>query len=377
MRPRVIGKFDETGEWSLPHSDWLLPAAGELTPAMIARVIAARIARFHTSDRIKARLAFLEAKEAALAKPRAVDRTRAALLLRLPPQHLDQGARRLKAIAGIGCHYMATWLSPESTQFFCQMGGEGVPWVGQAPFTGTKHVFANLGDGTYMHSGILAIRAAVAAKVNITYKILYNDAVAMTGGQPHDGTLSVPIIAAQLPPRASTTSSSSTTAPPRLRPGRPAARRADPPPRRARRGAARTAPGAGVTALIYDQTCAAEKRRRRKRGKFPDPATRVVINDLVCEGCGDCSNKSNCMSVASVETEFGRKRTIDQSSCNKDYSCVKGLLPELRHRRRWQAAQGQGRWRAGRCVRRTARASTAGHGRARAFSSPASAVPAW
>ena len=330
VRPRVIGKFDETGEWSLPHSDWLLPAAGELTPAMIARVIAARIARFHTSDRIKARLAFLEAKEAALAKPRLSIARVPHYCSGCPHNTSTKVPEGSKAIAGIGCHYMATWLSPESTQFFCQMGGEGVPWVGQAPFTGTKHVFANLGDGTYMHSGILAIRAAVAAKVNITYKILYNDAVAMTGGQPHDGTLSVPIIAAQLAAEGVhniivvNDGTARAYGPTDLPHGVPIRHRDE---LDAVQRELREVPG--VTALIYDQTCAAEKRRRRKRGKFPDPATRVVINDLVCEGCGDCSNKSNCMSVASVETEFGRKRTIDQSSCNKDYSCVKGFCPSF------------------------------------------------
>ena len=330
VRPRVIGKFDEKGEWALPHSDWLLPAANDLTPAMIARVIAARIARFYTSDRIKARLAFLEAKEAALARPRLS-------IARVPhycsgcPHNtstkVPQGSR---AIAGIGCHYMATWLSPETTQTFCQMGGEGVPWVGQAPFTKTAHVFANLGDGTYFHSGLLAIRASVAAKVNITYKILYNDAVAMTGGQPHDGSLTVPIISRQLAAEGVGHIVVVTDQPEKyagvsdLAPGVPVRHRDE---LDAVQRELREIPGA--TALIYDQTCAAEKRRRRKRGKFPDPALRVVINDLVCENCGDCSEKSNCLSVASVETEFGRKRTIDQSSCNKDFSCVKGFCPSF------------------------------------------------
>ena len=338
VRPRVIGKFDEKGEWASPaegwsitsQREWLLPAAGELTPAMIARVIASRIARFHTSDRIKARLAFIEAKEAALARPRLSIQRVPHYCSGCPHNSSTKVPEGSRAIAGIGCHYMATWLSPEHTQTFCQMGGEGVPWVGQAPFTRTPHVFANLGDGTYMHSGILAIRAAVAAKVNITYKILYNDAVAMTGGQPHDGTLSVPIIARQLlaegvgtvvvvndgTPRAYGPSDLPHGVGVRHRDELDAVQRE-----------LRTAPA--VTAIIYDQTCAAEKRRRRKRGTFPDPAKRVVINDLVCEGCGDCSDKSNCMSVGAVETEFGRKRFIDQSSCNKDYSCVNGFCPSF------------------------------------------------
>ncbi len=330
VRPRVIGKFDEKGEWSLPHAEWLLPAAGELTPAMIARAIAKRIARSYTSDRIKARLAFIEAKEAALAKPRPVIQRVPHYCSGCPHNTSTKVPEGSRAIAGIGCHYMATWLSPEHTQTFCQMGGEGVPWVGQSPFTKTPHVFANLGDGTYMHSGILAIRAAVAAKVNITYKILYNDAVAMTGGQPHDGTLSVPIIARQLLAEGvgSVVVVNDGTAraygPADLPHGVPIRHRDD---MDAIQKELRTAPG--VTAIIYDQTCAAEKRRRRKRGTFPDPATRVVINDHVCEGCGDCSDKSNCMSVGAVETEFGRKRTIDQSSCNKDFSCIKGFCPSF------------------------------------------------
>ncbi|MFN3983913.1 MAG: indolepyruvate ferredoxin oxidoreductase family protein [Rhodocyclaceae bacterium] len=330
VRPRVVGKFDEKGEWSLPHAEWLLPAAGELTPAMIARAIAARIARFHTSDKVKARLTFIEAKEAALAKPRDVIQRVPHYCSGCPHNTSTKVPEGSRAIAGIGCHYMATWLSPEHTQTFCQMGGEGVPWVGQAPFTTTPHVFANLGDGTYMHSGILAIRAAVAAKVNITYKILYNDAVAMTGGQPHDGTLSVPIIARQLAAEGVgnivvvNDGTARAYGPADLPHGVPIRHRDE---MDAVQRDMRSVPG--VTAIIYDQTCAAEKRRRRKRGKFPDPAMRVVINDLVCEGCGDCSDKSNCMSVTAVETEFGRKRAIDQSSCNKDFSCVKGFCPSF------------------------------------------------
>jgi len=330
VRPRVIGKFDEKGEWALPHEGWLLPAAGELTPAMIARAIAGRIARYYTSDRIKARLAFIEAKEAALARPRLSIQRVPHYCSGCPHNTSTKVPAGSRAIAGIGCHYMATWLSPEHTQTFCQMGGEGVPWVGQAPFTKTPHVFANLGDGTYMHSGILAIRAAVAARVNITYKILYNDAVAMTGGQPHDGTLTVPIIARQLAAEGVhnlvvvTDGSPRAYGPADLPHGVPMRHRdeLDAVQRELRKIE-------GVSALIYDQTCAAEKRRRRKRGAFPDPARRVVINDLVCEGCGDCSEKSNCMSVVSVETEFGRKRAIDQSSCNKDYSCVNGFCPSF------------------------------------------------
>ncbi|MCB1886128.1 MAG: indolepyruvate ferredoxin oxidoreductase family protein [Rhodocyclaceae bacterium] len=330
VRPRVIGKFDEKGEWSRPHGDWQLPAASDLTPAMIARVIAARIARFHTSDRIRARLAFLDAKEAALAQPHPAIQRVPHYCSGCPHNSSTKVPEGSRAIAGIGCHYMATWLSPDTTQTFCQMGGEGVPWVGQAPFTSTPHVFANLGDGTYMHSGILAIRAAVAARVNLTYKILYNDAVAMTGGQPHDGPLDVPTIARQVAAEGVHTIIVVTDGSPRaygpadLPHGTPMRHRDE---LDAVQRELRAVPG--VTALIYDQTCAAEKRRRRKRGRFPDPAVRAVINDQVCEGCGDCSEKSNCMSVTAVETEFGRKRSIDQSACNKDLSCVKGFCPSF------------------------------------------------
>ena len=330
VRPRVIGKFDEKGEWALPHADWLLPAAGELTPAMIARVIVSRIGQYYTSDRIKARLAFLEAKEAALAAPTKTIARTPHYCSGCPHNTSTKVPEGSKALAGIGCHYMATWLSPDSTQTFCQMGGEGVPWVGQAPFTDTPHVFANLGDGTYFHSGLLAIRQSIAAGVNITYKILYNDAVAMTGGQPHDGRLSVPIISRQLAAEGIHNIVVVTDEPEKysgdkgLAHGIPVRHRdeLDTVQRELREVK-------GVTAIIYDQTCAAEKRRRRKRGTFPDPAKRVVINDLVCEGCGDCSDKSNCMSVVPVETEYGRKRGIDQSSCNKDYSCLNGFCPSF------------------------------------------------
>src|SRR5437763_5405478 len=216
------------------------------------------------------------------------------------------------------------------TATFTQMGGEGVPWIGQAPFTETQHVFANIGHGTYTHSGILAIRSAVAAGVNMTYKVLFNDAVAMTGGQALDGGLTVPIVTRQLAAegvrQVVVVSDEPEKYPPAtdFAPGTSVRHRdeLDLVQRELRELG-------GITAIVYDQTCAAEKRRRRKRGRFPDPAKRVVINDLVCEGCGDCSTVSNCLSVAPVETEFGRKRAIDQSSCNKDYSCLKGFCPSF------------------------------------------------
>src|SRR5574343_944779 len=219
-----------------------------------------------------------------------------------------------RAPGGIGCHYMVTWMD-RKTDTFTQMGGEGVTWCGQAPFTDQTHVFQNLGDGTYFHSGSLAIRQAVAAKVNITYKILYNDAVAMTGGQPVDGQLDVPRLSRQLAAEGV---------------GRIVVVAADP-TRYA--GIHDLAPGVtvrhrdeldavqhelrefpGVSSLIYDQVCATEARRRRKRGKMPAVTQRVVINEAVCEGCGDCSVQSNCLSVVPVETDFGTTRQIDQSA---------------------------------------------------------------
>jgi indolepyruvate ferredoxin oxidoreductase len=334
VRPRVVGKFDEKGEWVRPHGDWLLPAAGELTPAMIARVIAKRIDRLGLQagdadrQRIANRVAWINAKEAALAKPK-IEIARVPYFCSGCPHNtstkVPEGSR---ATAGIGCHVMAIWMD-RSTSEFTHMGGEGVPWIGQAPFTEEKHIFANLGDGTYYHSGLLAIRAAVAAKVNITYKILYNDAVAMTGGQPVDGPLSPSDIARQCAAegvaKIVVVSDEPTKYPANYFASDITVHHRDDLDK-VQRELRETA---GTTILLYDQTCAAEKRRRRKRGKFPDPAKRVVINDLVCEGCGDCGAKSNCVSVAPLETEFGRKRTIDQSSCNKDYSCVNGFCPSF------------------------------------------------
>ena len=328
VRPRVVGKFDEKGEWVRPHGDWLLPANGELTPAMIARVIAARIARFHTSERIRQRVAFIDAKEAALARPRIAIARTPYFCSGCPHNTSTKVPEGSRAMAGIGCHFMSVWMD-RNTSTFTHMGGEGVPWVGQAPFTNTRHVFANLGDGTYFHSGILAIRAAIAAKVNITYKILYNDAVAMTGGQPHDGMVSPLQIARQVAAEGVRKVVVVTDEPEKYSPSPFGSdvsvhHRAelDEVQRRMR-------DVEGTTVIIYDQTCAAEKRRRRKRGLLPDPAKRIFINELVCEGCGDCGVQSNCVSIVPLETEFGRKRAIDQSSCNKDYSCVNGFCPSF------------------------------------------------
>jgi indolepyruvate ferredoxin oxidoreductase len=306
----------------------LLPAPGELTPAMIARVIAARIERFHTSDRIRARVAFINAKEAALSQPKIPIARTPYFCSGCPHNTSTKVPEGSRAVAGIGCHFMSLWMD-RNTSTFTHMGAEGVPWLGQSPFTKTKHIFANLGDGTYFHSGILAIRAAVAGKVNITYKILYNDAVAMTGGQPHDGMVTPVQIAKQVAAEGARKVVVVTDDPGKYSPSPFASDvtihhrdELDQVQRQLREIS-------GVTVLIYDQTCAAEKRRRRKRGTMPDPAKRIFINELVCEGCGDCSVQSNCVSVVPVETEFGRKRAIDQSSCNKDYSCVKGFCPSF------------------------------------------------
>ncbi|OWY41116.1 indolepyruvate ferredoxin oxidoreductase [Xenophilus sp. AP218F] len=330
VRPRVVGKFAEKGEWALPHGDWLLPAAGELTPAMIARAIASRLALIFDSPVIHDRLKFYDEKEAQLVKPRES-------IARVPhycsgcPHNtstkLPEGSR---AVAGIGCHYMAHWISPENTKTFTQMGGEGITWLGQAPFTATKHIFTNLGDGTYFHSGILAIRAAVAGKVNITYKILYNDAVAMTGGQHVDGYLDVPMMTRQLAAEGVKRIVITSDDPDKYQNAQGLAAGIDVFHRRELDRVQRELRDTeGVTVLIHDQTCAAEKRRRRKRGEFPDPARRAFINERICEGCGDCSQKSGCLSVLPVETPLGRKRKIDQSSCNKDYSCVEGFCPSF------------------------------------------------
>ena len=321
-RPRVVGEFDEQG-----HS--LLPNLGELTPAMIARVIAKRLAPIYSSELIEARLQFLDAKEKALAA-RSYSTVRTPHFCSGCPHNsstkVPDGSR---AMGGIGCHYMTQWMD-RSTETFTQMGGEGVTWIGQAPFTDTPHVFQNLGDGTYFHSGHLALRAAVAAGVNITYKILYNDAVAMTGGQPVDGELRVDQLSQQVfaegvkriavvsdePDKYPSRSSFAPIASFHHR------REMDALQRELREFK-------GVSVIIYDQTCATEKRRRRKRGKLVDPARRVFINAAVCEGCGDCSVKSNCLSVLPLETEVGRKRQIDQNACNKDFSCLEGFCPSF------------------------------------------------
>ncbi|MHA4869017.1 indolepyruvate ferredoxin oxidoreductase family protein [Duganella sp. PWIR1] len=341
QRPRVVGKFDDTGEWSnkgkTGHGDWLLPATYELNPAQIARAIASRIAHYckdhPVAKRVQERIAFLEAKELALKTLPAkgnpqTDRT-PFFCSGCPHNSSTKVPEGSRALAGIGCHYMVLWMDRE-TSTFTHMGAEGVTWVGQAPFTNEKHVFTNLGDGTYFHSGILAIRAAVAAKVNITYKILFNDAVAMTGGQQFDGPLDPGMISRQIAAEGVTPIIVVTDEPDKY----PADYKwAEGVTVRHRselmdvQRELRDKPG--VSAMIYDQTCASEKRRRRKRNEYPDPAKRAVINEAVCEGCGDCSVQSNCLSVEPLETDLGRKRQINQSSCNKDFSCTTGFCPSF------------------------------------------------
>jgi indolepyruvate ferredoxin oxidoreductase len=320
--PRIVGKRDEKGIE-------LLPSIAELTPAMVARAIASRIQHRYSSERLSQRLSFLTDKEASLAQPRELLERTPHFCSGCPHNTSTRVPEGSRALGGIGCHYMATWMDRE-TDTFTQMGGEGATWIGQAPFTHEKHVFQNLGDGTYFHSGLLAIRAAIASGASITYKVLYNDAVAMTGGQPVDGILTVQQISHQLygegVRRIAVVSDDIGKYPSRA----DFADRTTFHPREDLDAVQREMREIeGCSVMIYDQTCAAEKRRRRKRGTLEDPAQRVLINPDVCEGCGDCGVQSNCLSVLPLETERGRKRTIDQSACNKDFSCVRGFCPSF------------------------------------------------
>ena len=367
VRPTVLGKFNTVatpdhygggGEWSMPNpsAQTLLRANADLTPAMIARAIAGRLRQLgvdaDTAALLDQRLALLQAQESALHTihlQMGPTPERAPWFCSGCPHNtstrVPQGSR---AMAGIGCHFMTIWMD-RATIGFTQMGGEGVPWVGQQPFSHERHVFANLGDGTYFHSGLLAIRQSIAAGVNITYKLLYNDAVAMTGGQqvgeragapgsPWISGHSVLQIAHSLRAEGVAKIIVVTDEPQKYQ---SASTQAGP--------VALTLPAgiavehrdalervqlefraiAGTTVIIYDQTCATEKRRRRKRGTLVTPSRHVVINELVCEGCGDCSVQSNCLSVEPVETEFGRKRRINQSGCNQDFSCLNGFCPSF------------------------------------------------
>ena len=345
VRPKVLGKFDEQegettgGEWSVsnPHSRTLLRANADLTPALIAKALAKRLKKLgldaDTTARIDAQLAILEAKERSLQvlNVNAIGERTPWFCSGCPHNTSTRVPEGSRAMAGIGCHFMSVWMD-RSTVGFTQMGGEGVPWVGQQPFSHDQHMFANVGDGTYFHSGMLAIRQSIAAGVNITYKILYNDAVAMTGGQQvgerpeghsvvqiaqsmrAEGAVRIDVVTDEPDKYDGVTLAEGVTVHHRDELDRI---------QREMREIK------GCTVIIYDQTCATEKRRRRKRGTLVDPAVRVVINELVCEGCGDCGVQSNCLSVEPLETEFGRKRTINQSTCNKDTSCLKGFCPSF------------------------------------------------
>ena len=320
-RPRVLGKKDEFGRW-------LFPAKGALDPIDIAVAVGERLLAATPDKQLEQRVADLKAMIAARSSG-------SELFPRVPhfcagcPHNsstvVPEGAR---AYAGIGCHYMALWMDRE-TEGFTQMGGEGANWIGEAPFSTRRHVFQNLGDGTYIHSGSLAIRAAVAAGTTITFKLLYNDAVAMTGGQKLDGGLSVQQMVAQIRAEGVDRIYVVTDEPGKYGTGDfPAGVTVH--HRHDLAFVQRTLIDVpGVSVLVYDQTCAAEKRRRRKRGTMPDPDIRVAINAEVCEGCGDCGVKSNCIAIQPLETSLGRKRTIDQSACNKDLSCLDGFCPSF------------------------------------------------
>jgi indolepyruvate ferredoxin oxidoreductase len=321
-RAQVIGKKDE-------HGNWLFPAKGALDPNEIAIAVGERLVKAGTGEGLKAKLSMLKGMKGN--KPNLPEAaTRLPYFCPGCPHNtstvVPEGS---VAYAGIGCHYMAKWMG-RSTESFTQMGGEGANWIGEAPFSKRRHVFQNLGDGTYIHSGSLALRAACAAGVNITYKILYNDAVAMTGGQQLDGHFSVPMIVNQVRGEGVKKVVIVTDEPYKYpaNAGIPAdVEIFDRSQLQTVQKALAETPG--VTVLVYDQTCAAEKRRRRKRGLFPDPDKRVFINPAVCEGCGDCSKKSNCVAVSPLETALGTKRAIDQSACNKDFSCVNGFCPSF------------------------------------------------
>jgi len=319
-RPLVTGKRDAAGGTQFP---WI----GEITPDLVVQALVPRLAKL---GRAAPRGAVLARQARLLGEPRPQAARPPYFCSGCPHSRSTKVPDGSRAIAGVGCHYMAVGMD-RATETFSQMGGEGATWIGQAPFSNTPHVFVNLGEGTYFHSGSLAVRACIAAGVNITYKLLFNDAVAMTGGQPVDGQLSVAQLTRQLSAEGIREIRIVAEEPERHRGG------ADPladgvvvHPRDALDAVQRELRALpGVTALIYDQACAAEKRRRRKRGALPDPPRHVVINEGVCEGCGDCGRASNCLSVVPVETEHGRKRRIDHASCNKDLSCLEGFCPSF------------------------------------------------
>ncbi|MFZ1812847.1 MAG: indolepyruvate ferredoxin oxidoreductase family protein [Rhizobiaceae bacterium] len=325
VRPRIVGKFDD-------KDHHLLSLHEEITTGVALRAIANRLLKFKLPEslasRIKEKLAYYEERHARKVGHQAPVNRVAHFCSGCPHNTSTKVPDGSRAFAGIGCHFMALWMN-RNTETYTHMGGEGITWTGTAPFTNENHVFVNLGDGTYFHSGFMAVRQAVASGANMTYKILYNDAVAMTGGQKLDGVLTVPQLSEQLAAEGVKEIWLVSDEPDRYSTHDLAAgvkiRHRD--YLNEVQEHLRTVPG--CTAVIYDQTCAAEKRRRRKRGLISDPDKRAFINPLVCEGCGDCSVQSNCISIEPLETEFGRKRQINQSSCNKDFSCVKGFCPSF------------------------------------------------
>ncbi|MDR3511896.1 MAG: indolepyruvate ferredoxin oxidoreductase family protein [Caulobacteraceae bacterium] len=322
-RPRVFGKAGEAGR---P----LLPEVGELSPLMVARAIAGRLLANGVDAALAGRLAELEARAKVPAPAEAAPARRPYFCSGCPHNTSTQVPDGSIAGGGIGCHVMALAQPERRTPVFSQMGGEGLQWVGAAPFSQTRHLFQNLGDGTYQHSGLLAIRAAVAARTNITFKILYNDAVAMTGGQPAEGAIDPARITRQLAAEGVGRIALVSDAPEKWTSAEGLAEGVEVHGREALDAVQKTLREVpGVTAIVYEQTCAAEKRRRRKKGDFPDPDRRLFINSRVCEGCGDCSVQSNCIAVEPLETTFGRKRKVNQSACNKDFSCAKGFCPSF------------------------------------------------
>ncbi len=321
-QPVCVGKKDE-------KNNWLFPIKGALDSNAIAIAIGERLLRFNRNADLKRRVAAIRKAQAVLVESKSVAARIPYFCAGCPHSTSTKIPDGARAYAGIGCHYMAQWMD-RGTEGYTQMGAEGANWIGESPFSTRKHIFQNLGDGTYNHSGYLAIRAAVANNTRMTYKILFNDAVAMTGGQPNEGGLNVPQIADQVAAagvaRVAVMSDEPDKYPSTIHwpIGTTIHHRSELIPVQQE-----LAKIDGVTVLIYDQTCATEKRRRRKRGTFPDPDKRVVINELVCEGCGDCGVQSNCVAISAIETEFGRRRQIDQSTCNKDFSCINGFCPSF------------------------------------------------
>jgi indolepyruvate ferredoxin oxidoreductase len=318
-RPRVFGKAGENGAA-------LLQAIGEIGTLSVAKAILSRLG--YLDEALQAKARFIEEMSIAMGVEATALKRDAYFCSGCPHSvstRLPEGSR---ASTGIGCHMMIIGNEDRNTSTFTQMGGEGGSWIGLSPFTDEKHIFVNMGDGTYFHSGLLAIRAGIAARVNATYKILYNDAVAMTGGQKHDGDVTVPGIVGQMLAEGAARVVVVAERPEVWQGNLPrevSIHHRD--ELDAVQRELRDIPG--VTVLVYDQVCAAEKRRRRKRGAYPVSDKRAFINELVCEGCGDCSAVSNCISIEPQETEFGRKRRINQSSCNTDLSCIKGFCPSF------------------------------------------------